>query len=94
MKKIEAFFANKDKMKENREEVKEADNNDDYNYSSNVAGRGGRRDRLRHRHRPGDEQSREVALPVTPEDQRHHRDQTAGEELGRRPRVIPPPPCA
>lgn len=37
MKKIEAFFDNKDKMKENREEVKEADNNDGDNYSSNVA---------------------------------------------------------
>ena len=37
MRKIEAFFENKDKIKENREEVKEADNNDDDNYSSSVA---------------------------------------------------------
>ena len=37
IKKIEAFFDNKDKIKENREEVKEADNNDDDNYSSSVA---------------------------------------------------------
>ena len=37
MKKIKAFFDNKDKNKENREEVKETDNNDDDNYSSSVA---------------------------------------------------------